>query len=95
MIRNLFSIFFVYYNGDEMKFFKNFDRYLMDLDYKITIYKNKVHVMNYLEVVDFSDTRVVIRYEGGESIFNGKNLVVSRMQDNELLIEGKIISIEV
>ena len=78
-----------------MKFFKNFDRYLMDLDYKITIYKNKVHVMNYLEVVDFSDTRVVIRYEEGESIFTGKNLVVSRMQDNELLIEGKIISIEV
>lgn len=78
-----------------MKFFKNFDRYLMDLDYKITIYKNKVHVMNYLEVVDFSDTRVVIRYEEGESIFTGKNLVVSRMQDSELLIEGKIISIEV
>ena len=78
-----------------MKFFKNFDRYLMDLDYKITIYKNKVHVMNYLEVVDFSDTRVVIRYEEGESIFNGKNLIVSRMQDSELLIEGKIISIEV
>ena len=78
-----------------MKFFKNFDRYLMDLDYKITIYKDKVHVMNYLEVVDFSDTRVVIRYEEGESIFTGKNLVVSRMQDNELLIEGKIISIEV
>lgn len=71
------------------------DRYFVDREYRITIDKNKVHIMNYLEIVDFSDTRIVVRYEGGRSILTGSQLVVSKMQDDEILIEGKICSIEV
>ncbi len=71
------------------------DRYFVDREYRITIDKNKVHIMNYLEIVDFSDTRIVVRYEGGSSILTGSQLVVSKMQDDEILIEGKICSIEV
>lgn len=51
--------------------------------------------MNYLEIVDFSDTCIVVRYEGGRSILTGSQLVISKMQDDEILIEGKICSIEV
>lgn len=71
------------------------DRYFVDREYRITIDKNKVHIMNYLEIVDFSDTRIVVRYEGGRSILTGSQLVISKMQDDEILIEGKICSIEV
>ena len=51
--------------------------------------------MNYLEVEELSSTRIVIRYERGKSILIGKDLVVSKMQDEELLIIGKIKTIEV
>lgn len=78
-----------------MRFFRDMDRYFVDREYRITIDKNKVHIMNYLEIVDFSDTRIVVRYEGGRSILTGSQLVVSKMQDDEILIEGKICSIEV
>lgn len=78
-----------------MRLFQYLDRYLIDKEYKITIYSDKVHIMNYLEVEDFSDTRVVVRYEGGVSILSGTNLVVSKMQDEELLITGKLHSIQV
>ena len=78
-----------------LSLFKNMERYFVDQEYRITIDKNRVHIMNYLEIVDFSDTRIVIRYEGGNSIILGNHLTISRMQDEEILIEGMITSIEV
>lgn len=71
------------------------DRYLIDKSYSITIKNDRVHIMNYLEVEELSSTRIVIRYERGKSILIGKDLVVSKMQDEELLIIGKIKTIEV
>lgn len=70
------------------------DRYLIDKEYKITICGNKIHVMNYLEIEDFSSTRVVVRYQEGKTVLLGDDLVVSKMQDEELLIIGKLKSIE-
>ena len=78
-----------------LKFFRDIDRYFVDREYRITIDKNRVHIMNYLEIVDFSDTCIVIRYEGVMIILTGSQLVISKMQDDEILIEGKICSIEV
>lgn len=78
-----------------MRLFQYLDRYLVDKEYRITIYPDRVHIMNYLEVEDFSDTRVVIRHEGGVSVLLGTNLVVSKMQEEELLITGKLNTIQV
>lgn len=77
-----------------MKIFDYLDRYLIDKEYKITICGNKIHVMNYLEIEDFSSTRVVVRYQEGKTVLLGDDLVVSKMQDEELLIIGKLKSIE-
>lgn len=77
-----------------MKLFDCLDRYLVDRQYKITICGNSVHIINYLEIEDFSSTRVVIRHEKGKTILLGTDLVVSKMQDEELLIVGKLKSIE-
>lgn len=78
-----------------MKLFDYLDRYLVDKDYKITVMKNQVHIINYVEIEDFSNTRVVVRYEGGTTVIVGQELVVSKMQEEELLITGKIQSIQV
>ena len=78
-----------------VKLFDYLDRYLIDKDYKITIYPDRVHIINYLEIEDFSNTRVAVRHDGGTTILLGSDLVVSKMEDNELLITGKIKNIEV
>lgn len=74
--------------------FDYLDRYLIDKDYKVTISNGEIHIINYKEIEDFSSTRVVVRYEGGITILLGTDLVVSKMQDDELLITGKLKSIE-
>lgn len=77
-----------------LKLFEYFDKYLVDKHYKITINGEKIHIMNYIEVEDFSSTRVVVRYDGGKTIISGIDLVVTKMLDEELLITGKIKMIE-
>ena len=77
-----------------LRMFEYFDRYLVDKDYKITISDRTVHIMNYEEVEDFSNTRVVIRYNKGKTVLLGTDLVVTKMQDEELLITGKLKTIE-
>lgn len=77
-----------------LKLFDKLDRYLVEKEYKVTISNGKVHIINYLEIKDFSSTRVVVRYDGGYTILLGSDLVVSKMLDDELLITGKLKSIE-
>ena len=54
------------------------------------IERGSSHIINYLEVVDFSNTKVIVRYRDGTTIIEGENLVVSKMLDDELLITGKL-----
>ena len=46
-----------------MKLFDKLDRYLVDNIYRVTIESNKVHVINYDEIENFSSNRVVIKYQ--------------------------------
>ena len=78
-----------------MKLNDYLDRYLVDKTYAITIKNNTIHIENYIEIEDFTNTRVIIKYEKGKTIIIGNNLVLSKMLKDELLITGKIKTIEV
>ncbi len=78
-----------------MKLSHYLDRYLLDNEYSITIKNNMVHIMNYLELEDFSTTKVVVKYESGLTTLIGSNLVVSKMLRDELVIVGNIHTINV
>ena len=80
--------------GDRVKLFDRLDKYLVDNEYKVTIKDKEVHIINYLEIVDFSGDKVVVRYRDGFTTLMGNDLVVSKMIDDELLITGKLKSIE-
>ena len=77
-----------------MKIFNKLDRYITDKTYKIIIKPNTINIINYIEIKDFSNTKIVINNTNGTTTIIGKNLVVSKMQDNEVLITGKIKTIE-
>ena len=76
-----------------MKLFNYLDRYLIDNEYKITITNNYLNIINYQEILDFTNKEIAIRHTNGLTIIKGNDLVVSKMQDEELLIKGDIKSI--
>lgn len=77
-----------------MNLINKLDRYLIDTNYKIIIKENIINIINYIEIKDFSNNKIIISNTNGTTTITGENLVVSKMQDNEVLITGKIKSIE-
>ena len=76
-----------------MKLLNYLDRYLVDNEYKITILNDYINIINYQEIIDFSNKEISIKHENGITIIKGNNLVVSKMMNDELLIKGNIKSI--
>lgn len=73
-----------------MKLINRLDNYLYDREYKITIKENCVDIVNYDEIVDFSLTKISVRYKKKIIIIEGFDLTISKMVDNEVLIAGNI-----
>lgn len=78
---------------NKLRINKYLDRYLDNKEYKITIMKDMVNINNYLEIKDFSDTKIVIKNSYGTTTITGTNLVIEKMLDDEVLITGNIMSI--
>lgn len=77
-----------------MNLLSKLDRYLIDTNYKIIIKENIVNIINYNEIKDFSNNKVIITTSNNKITITGQNLVVSKMQDSEVLITGKIQKVE-
>lgn len=77
-----------------MRIKNKLDRYLIDRNYKITYLKNCINIDNYVEIIDFNSSNIKIKYNSGITEIIGKNLVVNKMLDSELLITGDIYEIK-
>lgn len=74
--------------------FDRLDNYLYESEYKMIYKKNYLNIINYLEVIDFSDKEIRIKYSDGIVVIKGDNLVISKMFESEAIILGNIKKIE-
>ena len=77
-----------------MKLVNNIRSFLLEDDFEIRIYKNKVNVVNYDSIGHFDSNKIMIYYNDGFIIIKGDNLVVSKLLNDEVLITGIIQNIE-
>ena len=78
-----------------MKLFDRLDRYLEDNDYKVTISKGMIHIINYLQILSIEDERVAFLTNKGRIIIKGNNLCLNKLLDDEVLVSGFVSNIEV
>lgn len=78
-----------------MKIIDKLDRYLNDNDYKLILNNNKLNIVNYDEIIDFSLSNIKIKLKDKIISIEGKNLVINKMVDNEILITGYISNINI
>ena len=76
-----------------MKLVRMIDDYVNDKKYSMIYKNNKLNIINYSEILDFSSKLISIRYEDKVYHIEGKDLVISKMMDNEVLITGDISNI--
>ena len=78
-----------------MKIFDRIDNYLSEKEYKIIVKENWINIINYDEIVDFSPSKISIKYGSRIISIDGHNLIISKMEDNEVLINGVIFNIRI
>lgn len=78
-----------------MNLMNSFRSYLLDEEFKITMIENKIDVVNYDSIGHFDSSKVMIHYNNKILIIKGKNLVVSRLLSDEVLVTGEIKGIEI
>lgn len=78
-----------------MRLINKLDRYLEDKTFEIIVKDNKVDIINYKEIIDFSTNKISLKCDNKIINIDGKNLIISKMLDDELLITGIIINIRI
>ena len=68
--------------------------YILENEFKITIFTNKIDIVNYLEIDHFDDAKIIVRFTNGLVIIKGEDLTISKLLNDELLILGHIKNIE-
>lgn len=66
---------------------KNF---LMDFNYYIDIYEEKIHVFNYIDIEKLTDTEIILTMPSFTLTIKGISFVVKRLEKREILIEGTL-----
>lgn len=72
----------------------NLRNYINDVEFRVNLYKDKVHIVNYTKIVTIEKSRISIRYSSGMLIIKGKDLALKKLLDDEILIKGIINSVE-
>ena len=71
-----------------------FRNYLKNEEYYIILYSNYVYVFNYLDIVSFTDKCISLRLKSILYKVIGNNLLITKMDNKELLIKGNINKLE-
>ena len=73
-----------------MNFVRKFSNYVNDDKYSMIYKNNKLNIINYSEIIDFSSTCISVKRDNVVYHVEGNNLVISKMMENEILITGNI-----
>lgn len=77
-----------------MKLVDTLRTYILEDEFRLIVTKDKVNIQNYIEIGNFDSNIVEVRFQNGVVVVTGKNLIVSRLMDNEIFIRGIIKNIE-
>ena len=78
-----------------MKIKDRINNYLNDNEFRVTVFANKIDIINYTSILDFSSTEISVKVNNKIVIVTGDDLVISKMYDDELLIKGKINNMKI
>ena len=77
-----------------MKIVNNIRSYILEDELKITILENKINVVNYIDIGHFDSNRVIVKSKNKDVVIHGKDLVVSKLVTDEVLVTGIFTNIE-
>lgn len=77
-----------------MKLVDNFREYMLNDEFVINIYNDKVNIINYTSLGMVEDTKISVNSESKNILITGEKLALKKLLNNEILISGVIKKIE-
>lgn len=77
-----------------MKIMNSFRSFLLEDNFEIHIYKNKINILNYTSIGHFDSNKIIVYSDSGYITIKGENLVVTKLMKDEVLITGTVAGIE-
>ena len=68
--------------------------YIEDNEFHLDIFAKKIHIINYDKIVSLGEEKIILLVEGKKLYLFGKHFSLKRMEEEELLIEGRILRLE-
>ena len=68
--------------------------YIKDNEFRMNILEDKIDIINYLDLLSMTEERISLLTPIGRIIIKGHSLTVKKLLNKEMLIVGKIQSIE-
>lgn len=75
-----------------MKLFNDVKNYIGENNFRIIIYKDKIDIINYEEIKEISNNKIIIK-SNKYVVIDGKNLRLNKMLNKEVLVIGDIVNI--
>ncbi len=69
--------------------------YINNQEFRLTLLRGRIHVLNYQKILSLEDERISFSTPIGRLVLKGEKLSLVKLLDQELLISGKIHTIEV
>ena len=76
-----------------MNLFNNIKNYIGENNFRMIIYKDKIDIINYEEIVNISSNKIIIK-SNKSIIIEGKNLKMNKMLNKEILVLGDLLNIK-
>ena len=73
-----------------MHIIKNISNFLKDQEYYIDIFSSYLHVYSYEELISLTSTLIELKLKEFNLQIIGENLLISNMDNHEILIKGTI-----
>ncbi len=69
--------------------------YIKDSEFRFTVYTDKIDIVNYRKIISLEDEKIIFLGDTCKIVVLGKNLTLNKLLDQEILIVGNILKIEV
>ena len=74
---------------------RNVYEYVKDNEFRFTVFSDRIHVINYRKIISLQNEDISFFGDNKKIVVKGKNLVLNKMLDTEMLILGNVTKIEV
>ncbi len=69
--------------------------YLEQTSLEINIYDNLIHIVNYQKIISLTNSKIIVKDNLKKIIITGTSFSLNTLLDSELLVNGKLESLEI